>query len=99
MCHLLSRRPLVLSPSHTSLSDPPVIVQRRVPGIFDADAKAAGSTPPGLAPGRTGPAGIARWPRNDGSTAPCLFVPELPAELEPALIENRAVQSGLGADV
>src|SRR4030067_864271 len=52
-----------------------------------------------LPTGRTRPAGIARGHRDDRSTAPSLFVLQLPPELEPALIEDRAVQSGLGADV
>ena len=44
-------------------------------------------------------AGIARINRHHLTASPCLLVLQLPAKLEPALIENRLVESRLGFNV
>jgi len=48
---------------------------------------------------RAGPAGVLRRHRQHQSSAPVLFVFELPTECEPALIENRPVEPALLVDV
>ena len=52
-----------------------------------------------MAAARASAAGVARIDRHHLTTSPCLFVLQLPAELEPALIENRFVESRLGVNV
>jgi len=52
-----------------------------------------------MAAARASAAGVARIDRHHLTASPCLLVRQLPAELEPALIENRLVESGLGLAV
>lgn len=49
-----------------------------------------------MAATRTGPAGVVRRDRDQVPAGPGGLVVQLPAKLEPALVEDRAVQAGLG---